>query len=51
MTIGKKLWAIIVIKLVIFFAIMKFLFFHNYLKTKFNSDKERSIYVIEQLTK
>jgi flagellar basal body-associated protein FliL len=51
MTVGKKLWIIIFIKLIVFFVVLKIFFFPNFLKTNFNTDKERSDYVIEQLTK
>lgn len=34
MTIGKKLWAVILIKLFIMFAILKVFFFPNFLKEK-----------------
>jgi hypothetical protein len=51
MTVGRKLWLIIFIKLFIFFIIMKLIFFPDFLKTKFNTDQERSDYVLEQLTK
>lgn len=51
MTLGKSLWLIIIIKLFIMFAILKLFFFPDFLKTKFKTDKERSDYVIEQLTK
>lgn len=50
MTIGRTLWAIILIKLFIMFAVLKIFFFPNFLKTNFNNDKERGDYVIEQLT-
>lgn len=50
MTVGKKLWAIIIIKLFVMFLILKMFFFKNYLKTNFETDEERSNYVIEQLT-
>jgi hypothetical protein len=50
MTVGKRLWAIILIKLFIMFAILKIFFFKDFLGHKFHSDKERSDYVIEQLT-
>lgn len=50
MTIGKTLWTIILLKLFIMFAILKAFFFPNILKKNFSSDKERSEYVIEQLT-
>jgi hypothetical protein len=51
MTLGRTLWAIILIKLFIMFAILKIFFFPNFLKTNFDNDKERGDYVIEQLTK
>lgn len=51
MTVGKKLWLIILIKLFIMFAILKIFFFPNFLKSNFKNDKERSNYVIEQLTR
>jgi len=50
MTIGKKLWLIIFIKLFIIFAILKIFFFPNILKSNFDTNKERSDYVIEQIT-
>jgi uncharacterized membrane protein len=51
MTIGKKLWMIIIIKLVVMFLVLKLFFFPNFLRTHFKTDGERSNYVIEQLTK
>ncbi len=51
MTIGRKLWIIILIKLFIIFAILKLFFFPDFLKTHFKTDQQRSNYVIEQLTK
>jgi len=51
MTVGKKLWAIIFIKLIILFLVLKLFFFPNHLKSNFNSDEQRSNHVIEQLTK
>lgn len=50
MTIGKTLWAIILIKLFVMFAILKIFFFPNFLKSNFETDEERGNYVIEQLT-
>ncbi len=50
MTLGKRLWLIIFIKLFIMFAILKLFFFPDFLKTNFKSDTERSDYVIEQIT-
>lgn len=50
MTVGKTLWAIILIKLFVMFAILKIFFFPNFLKSNFSNDEERGNYVIEQLT-
>ena len=50
MIIGKKLWKIILIKLFVMFAILKFFFFPNYLNTKFQTNKEKGNYVLEQIT-
>ena len=51
MTVGKRLCAIIIIKLIILFAVLKLFFFPDFLKTNFKTDEERSNHVIEQLTK
>ena len=50
MTVGKKLWIIIFIKLFIMFAILKLFFFPDILKTRFSNDVERGNYVIDQIT-
>lgn len=42
MTIGRSLWAIILIKLFIMFAIIKLLFFPNKLSSGYDSDEERA---------
>jgi hypothetical protein len=51
MTVGKKLWAIILVKLFIMFVLLKIFFFPDILRVKFRNDKERGDYVIDQLTK
>ncbi len=51
MTVGKRLWIIVLIKLFIIFAVFRLFFFHDFLKSNFKTDKERSNYVIEQLIK
>lgn len=51
MTLGRTLWAIILIKLFILFFVLKLFFFPNLLHKNFNNDKERSSYVIENFTK
>ncbi|MCF8367217.1 MAG: DUF4492 domain-containing protein [Bacteroidales bacterium] len=50
MTWGKNIWLIILIKLFIMFAVLKLFFFPDFLKTNFDTDEQRSDYVIEQLT-
>ena len=50
MTVGKKLWVIILIKLFVFFAIMKVFFFPDFLETRFSTEEEKGDYIIEQLT-
>ena len=47
---GKKLWIIIIIKLFIMFGILRLFFFPDLLKQNFSTDKQRSDFVIEQLT-
>lgn len=51
MTLGKKLWALILIKLFIMFVILKLFFFKDFLGEKFDTDEQKSDYVLEQLTK
>ncbi len=51
MTVGRKLWLIILIKLFVMFAILKLFFFKDFLGTKFETDQEKSEYVIDQLTR
>lgn len=50
MTLGKTLWAIILIKLFIMFFILRLFFFPNILKQQFDTDEERANAVIENLT-
>jgi hypothetical protein len=51
MTLGRTLWAIILVKLFILFFVLKLFFFPNYLKKNFNNNQERSSRVIENFTK
>jgi len=50
MTLGKTLWKIIIIKLIVMFAVLKLFFFPNFLKTNFDNDRQRADHVINQLT-
>ena len=46
---SKKLWVIILIKLFIMFFVLKLFFFPDFLNSKYDTDKEKSDHVIEQL--
>jgi len=46
---GKRVWTIIIIKLIIMFAVLKIFFFQDFLSTKGKTDKEKSEYVSKQL--
>ncbi|MBU0680871.1 MAG: DUF4492 domain-containing protein [Proteobacteria bacterium] len=46
MQVGKKLWAIIFIKLFIMFAVLKAFFFPDFLNTRFSTDHERAGHVL-----
>ena len=50
MTVGKSLWILIIIKLFIFFVVIKWLFFPNILKENYDSDEERAEAVRTELT-
>ncbi|MCH9813726.1 MAG: DUF4492 domain-containing protein [Epsilonproteobacteria bacterium] len=50
MRLGKTLWGIIAIKFLLFFIIMKMLFFPNILKENFQNDQQRAIYILNNLT-
>ena len=49
MTLGRTLWAIILIKLFIMFFILKLFFFPSFLKEKTPQEKQQ--YVVEELIK
>jgi hypothetical protein len=51
MNVGKKLWVIILLKLIILFLVFKLFFFPDFLKTNFSNDEQRSNHVFKQLTK
>ncbi len=51
MKLGKVLWLLIFIKLFIMFAILKVFFFKDFLSEKFDNDKEKSEYILKELTK
>lgn len=49
-SLSRKLWLIIVVKLVVIFVIVKTLFFPNYLETTYKSEDEKINFVIKSLT-
>ena len=50
MTVGKKLWAIIFIKVIILFLVFKLFFFPNLLKENYDNDDDRARAVATELT-
>lgn len=49
MTVGRKLWLLILIKLFIFFAVLKLFFFPDVLQRHYDTDSERADAVRESL--
>ncbi|MFH0783113.1 MAG: DUF4492 domain-containing protein [Pseudomonadota bacterium] len=50
MTVGRTLWRIIFIKLLVIFVVLKLFFFPNFLQTHFSTDQQRADHVLIQLT-
>ena len=50
MRVGRTLWVIILIKLLIIFGVLKLFFFPDYLHENFSSDRERADHVFTNLT-
>lgn len=48
--LGKRLWLLVAIKLLILFAVIKYFFFPNILEEHFSNDRQRSDYILQQLT-
>ncbi len=51
MTVGRTLWLIIAVKLVVFFVVLRWIFFPNFLNGKASDDQGKAQYVREQLTR
>lgn len=47
---GKRAWVIIIIKVIIIFAVLRIFFFPDFLRKNFDDDKQRSEYVLDQIT-
>jgi hypothetical protein len=50
MTLGKTLWKIVAIKLLVLFAIFKLFFFPDVLKVTYHDDTQRAEHVIAAIT-
>lgn len=48
MRLGKTLWKIILLKLLVFFVVLN-LFFPNYLKNNFETDRQRADHVLHNI--
>lgn len=48
---GRKMWLIIIIKLLIMFLLLKLFFFPNFLNSNFENDEEKGNHVLKELTK
>lgn len=49
MTLGWTLWAVVLIKLFIMFAILKVFFFPNFLNSKFETEEDKAGFVKSEL--
>lgn len=49
MTVGRKLWAPIIIKLILLFGVMKLFFFPNILNERYDNDADKAAAVRTQL--
>ena len=47
---GRRVWIIIIIKIVIIFIVLRIFFFPDFLKKNFKDDARRSDYVLDQIT-
>jgi len=50
MTVGRSLWLVIIIKMVVLFGVLKLFFFPDFLETRFDNNTDRSNYVLEQIS-
>ena len=49
MTVGRKLWALIIIKLILLFGVMKLFVFPNILNERYDNDADKAAAVRTQL--
>lgn len=48
--LGKKLWLIIIAKLIVIFVVVKLFLMPNFLETNFETEQQKQDYMIKQLT-
>ncbi|BCX80262.1 DUF4492 domain-containing protein [Campylobacter sp. 19-13652] len=51
MSLGRRLWAIIIIKLAVILGVLKLFIYDESLNTKFKTDAQKGDFVLESLTK
>lgn len=50
MTLGRTLWKLIAIKLIVMFCVLKIFFFQGFLESNLDTEEERAAYVLDQIT-
>jgi len=50
MTLGRSLWLVVAIKILVIFGLLKIFFFPDFLESGFSTDRQRADFVLEQLT-
>ena len=48
--LGRMLWVIVLVKLAIMFLVLKIFFFQDYLSARFDTEDQKTQYVIQALT-
>jgi len=51
MELGRTLWKVVLLKLFILFAVIKFFFFPDILRTRFATDRQRADHVLQTITR
>lgn len=51
MTVGRTLWAVVILKLLVLFLVVKLFFFPNILERDYDNDDQRAAVVRERLSR
>ncbi|MDE6010111.1 MAG: DUF4492 domain-containing protein [Muribaculaceae bacterium] len=51
MTVGRTLWAVVILKLIVLFLVVKLFFFPNILQRDYATDEDRAAAVRENLSR